>query len=159
MSVIVNSDISRHIYVIFSQIVVYLEHCVTLAYSEPCHIQNSGIFRTQDIFRTLSRHVQAYSIMIVIITLTFFLSQWSYIVFNKIWFYMFFGYNAVNFYARLKIIRDLWKYGYNRITKTHVFFNKQIYDRKKSFLTKYCRIRSNLTMFRNFLTFSFEANK
>ena len=24
----------------------YLETCVTLAYSEPCHIQNPGIFRT-----------------------------------------------------------------------------------------------------------------
>ena len=30
---------------------------VTLAYSEPCHIQNSGIFRTEDVFRTLSRHI------------------------------------------------------------------------------------------------------
>ena len=33
---------------IFSHFVVYLEICVTLAYSEPCHIQNNGIFRTQD---------------------------------------------------------------------------------------------------------------
>ena len=45
----------------FSHIVAYLEPCVTLAYSEPCHIQNPGIFRTQDIFRTLSRHILAYS--------------------------------------------------------------------------------------------------
>ena len=32
---------------IISHIVAYLEPCVTLAYSEPCHIQNAGIFRTQ----------------------------------------------------------------------------------------------------------------
>ena len=47
------SDISSHI-------VAYLEPCVTLAYSEPCHIQNPVIFRTWDIFRTLSRHILAY---------------------------------------------------------------------------------------------------
>ena len=40
---------SRH------DIVTYLEPCVTLVYSEPCHIQNPGIFRT------LSRHILAYS--------------------------------------------------------------------------------------------------
>ena len=39
----------------------YLELCVTLAYSEPCHIQNPGIFRTQYIFRTLLRHILGYS--------------------------------------------------------------------------------------------------
>ena len=38
-----------------------LEPCVTLAYSEPCHVQNPGIFRTQNIFRTLSMHIMAYS--------------------------------------------------------------------------------------------------
>ena len=27
-----------------------------LAYLEPCHIRNPGIFRIQDVFRTLSRH-------------------------------------------------------------------------------------------------------
>ena len=46
---------------IFSHIVAYSEPCITLAYSETCHIQNSGIFRTQDIFRTLSAHIVAYS--------------------------------------------------------------------------------------------------
>ena len=46
---------------IFSHIVAYLETCVPLAYSEPCHIQNHGIFRTQDIFRALSKHILAYS--------------------------------------------------------------------------------------------------
>ena len=30
-------------------------------YSKPCHIQNLGIFRTQDISRSLSRHILAYS--------------------------------------------------------------------------------------------------
>ena len=48
---------------IFSHIyfVAYLEPCVTLAYSECCHIQNPGIFRTQNIFTTLARHILAYS--------------------------------------------------------------------------------------------------
>ena len=35
--------------VIFSHIVAYLDYYVTLAYSEPCYIQNPCIFRTQDI--------------------------------------------------------------------------------------------------------------
>ena len=46
---------------IFSHIVAYLEPCVTLAYSEPCHIQNPSIFKTWDAFRTSSRHIPAYS--------------------------------------------------------------------------------------------------
>ena len=32
-----------------------------VAYLEPYHIQNPGIFRTQDIFGTLSRIILAYS--------------------------------------------------------------------------------------------------
>ena len=48
-----DSDIFSHM--------TYLESCVTLAYSEPCHIQNVGIFRTQDMFRTLSRHILVYA--------------------------------------------------------------------------------------------------
>ena len=46
---------------IFSHILADLEPSVTLAYSEPFHIQNPGIFRTQDIFRTLPRHILTYS--------------------------------------------------------------------------------------------------
>ena len=46
---------------IFSYIVAYLKLFVTLAYSEPCHIQNPGIYRTQHVFRSLSRHILAYS--------------------------------------------------------------------------------------------------
>ena len=42
---------------IFSHIVPYLKPCVTFAYSGPSHIQNSGILRTRDISRTLSRHI------------------------------------------------------------------------------------------------------
>ena len=38
----------------------YLEPSVILVYSEPCHIQNPRIFRTQDIFRTLSRNTLTY---------------------------------------------------------------------------------------------------
>ena len=32
----------------------------TLALSEPCHVHNPVIFRTHDIFKTLSRHIQAF---------------------------------------------------------------------------------------------------
>ena len=52
---------------IFSHIVSYVAPCVILTYSEPCPIQNPGIFRTQDIFRTLSRHILAYSERCVIL--------------------------------------------------------------------------------------------
>ena len=47
---------------IFSYIVAYLEPCVISTYSEPFHIQNPGIFRSQDMFRILSRHILLYSI-------------------------------------------------------------------------------------------------
>ena len=60
MFLIVNSDIFKHIHILFSHIVAYLEPRVSLWYSEPCHIQNPGIFRTQDVFRTLSRHILEY---------------------------------------------------------------------------------------------------
>ena len=49
-----SSDIFRHT-------VTYLELCATLAYSEPCHVQNSDIFGTKTIFRTLPRHILAHS--------------------------------------------------------------------------------------------------
>ena len=52
-----NSDILASYADIFSHTVAYLEPCVTLEYSEYCHIQNPGIFSTQDIFRTLSKHI------------------------------------------------------------------------------------------------------
>ena len=45
---------------IFSLIVAYLEPCVTLAYSERCYIHNPFILERK-IFRTLSRHILAYS--------------------------------------------------------------------------------------------------
>ena len=45
---------------IFRYTVAYLESCVTCAYSELCHLQNPSIFRTQYIFRPLSRHILAY---------------------------------------------------------------------------------------------------
>ena len=45
----------------FSHIVAYSEHFITLEFSEPCNIQNTGTFRTQDIFRTLSGHILGYS--------------------------------------------------------------------------------------------------
>ena len=53
--------LSVHLSDMFSHIVVCLETCVTLAYSEPCHVQNFSIFKTWNIFRTLSRHILVYS--------------------------------------------------------------------------------------------------
>ena len=77
---------------IFSHIAAYLEPCLTLAYSDPSHIQNPSIFRTQDIFRALSRHILAercvtltfweIQYMIVIIRLTFFF-DFNFILFNE----------------------------------------------------------------------------
>ena len=43
-----------------SHIVTYLAPRVALAYSEPCYIQNLGIFRIQNVFRTLSRRFVTY---------------------------------------------------------------------------------------------------
>ena len=133
----------------FSDIVAYVEACITLAYSEPCHIQNPGIFRIQDLFRTLPRHIlayskrcvtlacwepchipnfpilrilaclgpkeysepcvfrhiQAYSIMIVIITLTF-IFHFKLTYFSKTFKrHLFFDYNDVNFNARLSLLK------------------------------------------------------
>ena len=45
---------------IFSLIVAYSEPCVTLAFSERYYIHNPGILEPK-IFRTLSRHILAYS--------------------------------------------------------------------------------------------------
>ena len=67
LSIIVNSDIFSHIHVlldIFSHIHVlyrniqpYYQHGVTLAYSEPRHIQNPDLFRIEDVVKTMSRHI------------------------------------------------------------------------------------------------------
>ena len=46
---------------IFRHIVAYLKPCATLTYSESCHTLHPSIFRTQDIFRTLPRHIAAYT--------------------------------------------------------------------------------------------------
>ena len=46
------SDIFMSYSDIFSHMMAYFQSCVTLAYSEFCYIQNPGILRTQDIFRT-----------------------------------------------------------------------------------------------------------
>ena len=40
---------------------VNMHYVLYETYSDSCHIQNPGIFRTLDIFRTLSRHILAYS--------------------------------------------------------------------------------------------------
>ena len=44
LSSIVNPDIFKHIHVLFSHIVACLQPYVTLAYSQPCDIENTGIF-------------------------------------------------------------------------------------------------------------------
>ena len=46
---------------IFRLIQAYSAPSVTLAYSQPCHILNSGIFKTEVLFKTLSKVDQAYS--------------------------------------------------------------------------------------------------
>ena len=40
---------------------VYSAACVTLTYSQPCHIPNHGILRTGGIFKTLQNFDQAFS--------------------------------------------------------------------------------------------------
>ena len=111
----------------FKHIVVYSEPCVTVAYSEPCHYQNPDMFRTQDIFWFLprhmlayleycvklaywvpcricdprhiqNRHIQACSIMIFIITVTFFFFH------QNLKRHMYFNYNDINFNARLSVL-------------------------------------------------------
>ena len=56
---IVNSDIGilTSYSDIFSHIVACLEPFVNLSNLKPCHIQNLGIIRTQDILRTPSREI------------------------------------------------------------------------------------------------------
>ena len=44
-----------------SHIVAYLEPCLSLTYSESYHIQNPDTLRAWGMFRTLSRHILAYS--------------------------------------------------------------------------------------------------
>ena len=61
LTIIMNSDRFTSYLNIFNHIVVYSEFCVTLAYREPCHIQNSGILRIQDVFKTLSTDILAYA--------------------------------------------------------------------------------------------------
>ena len=61
--IIVNSNILRHVHVLFRHIQPYcgiLEPYVTLVYWEYYHIQNLGIIRTQDIFRTRWRRILEY---------------------------------------------------------------------------------------------------
>ena len=48
-------DIFRHNQAYPGIIQAYSTHCVTLAYLEPWHIQNTDIFRTRNIFKTLAR--------------------------------------------------------------------------------------------------------
>ena len=162
LAIIVNSDI-------FSHIAAYLEPYVFLTYSEPCHVQNHGIFRTQDIFISLLRyilvcskrcvtlaywdpchiqncgilrtrgtfrHIDTYSIKIVIIALTFFHFQ------QNLRRHKFFNFCQLQCLTESTyMIRNLRKERYNKIKLTFSSENT-FYDRKESSLTKYYRIRS-----------------
>lgn len=46
---------------LLKHIQAYSEPCVTLAYSQPCHIPSPGIFKTDGKFKTLRNFDQAYS--------------------------------------------------------------------------------------------------
>ena len=50
----IQPELFRHIHILFSHIVAYLEPCITPAYSEPYHIQNPCIFRSKNISRMIS---------------------------------------------------------------------------------------------------------
>ena len=59
-----NSDMFKDIHVLFRHFQPYsgiFEPWITVIYSEPFHIQNSGIFRTWDICRTMLKHTLAYA--------------------------------------------------------------------------------------------------
>ena len=121
-------------------VMAYLEPCVTLAYPEPCHIQNPEIFRTRDIFRARLRHALVYS------------ERWEpchvqnfaiFRILTHLWPEAYsescsFSHIRAYFSTKLKntyvfwlqwrqfqcstestqIIHDLWKWRYNRINKT-----------------------------------------
>ena len=48
-----HSGIIRHIQELFRHIQTYFKPCVTLAYLGTWYLQNSGIFRTRSLFKTL----------------------------------------------------------------------------------------------------------
>ena len=94
---------------IFSHIVAYLE---TLAYSELCHIQNPGIFRTVKAYSgsLLFRYIQAYLGIFNNNSYnninSFFFSLQSYILFNKIYEAIYvFDYKDVNFNVWLSLLK------------------------------------------------------
>ena len=105
---------------------VYLEPCIFLAYSEPCHIQNPGIFRTSDILRAMSRHSLAYSERCVTLSKNFaifmILAFWhlgpeaysEFCLFRHIPAYNYDSYNKLNFLIVNTFQRNL---------RTHMFFN------------------------------------
>ena len=102
---------SRHI-------LVYSKRCVTLAYWELCHIQNFAITRIlaylgpeiiqNPVHIANFRYIQAYSIIIVITTLTFFFLTLILHTFHRnLKRHMFFdyNYNDINFNARLSLLK------------------------------------------------------
>ena len=57
----VYSHILRHFKGIFRLIQAYSAPCVTITYSQPCHILHPTIFRTRGLFKALWNVDQAYS--------------------------------------------------------------------------------------------------
>ena len=55
-----NSRIYTHIETLLRHIQAYSAPCVTLAYSQPCHILNPDIFRTAGVFKTMRNVDQTY---------------------------------------------------------------------------------------------------
>ena len=125
--IIVNSDIFRHIHVLFRHVQSYYGILRTLCNSFIFRTlpYSESWYRTQDIFRTcwrailaysercvtlaescLFRHIQSYSIMILVITLTFFfhvnLKYFSTKFTKDI---CFFSYNVFNFNAWLSLLK------------------------------------------------------
>ena len=64
----------KHIHVLFRHIHsccgLFRIMCNSCKHSEPCHIQNPGIFRTQDIFRTLKAYSDIFRTMCNFIFIT-----------------------------------------------------------------------------------------
>ena len=141
-------------------ILAYSEHCITLAYQEPYNIQNLTLLRISSYLgpKTFSesclfRHIQAYSIRIVIITLPVFFH------FNLNLTYFLISFKKTCFLTTMTSIlmfdwvflSNPWKQRHNGINKTHALFSENKFcDRKESYLTKHS-IKSKVTDFFNFL--------
>ena len=134
---------------IFSDDKTYLQPCIILAYSGPCHIQNPDLFRKRDIFKTLSRHVLLYSGRCVMVAYwepchiqnfktrgIFRTARYNNIISSSHFNLTYFSTKINIFWLQWRQFRcstestkktyNLWKYRYNKTNKTHVFLGKQV---------------------------------